>query len=271
MEINGDSHLNLCNRILYLCINAYRNILGARISPRFISWWPMSFEKCRTLDASPSRVLTEAFLIDKLNNIAPVKKLDILDVGCGSGSFSEIFSTAGYHGNYTGIDKADRFNLALKNNTKFNIEFSKCDVYEIDSNRKYDLIFSVSALEHFPNDKALIDKLRRLLKDNGIQIHIVPTGWSLPLYLWHGYRQYNKTSIIRKFIMKKMVVYKLGGMASWFCHLFWITIPEIILRINLRKRFSGYYRSMLQKSLFIDRYLPFMPTLYVICETTGQT
>jgi len=264
VEINGDVRLTLVNRIRYLIENIYSNIQG---SPghlkkhRFVSGRLKSTPK----EASPGRALTESFLDQYLPKLPLPKKINVLEIGCGSGKLSNILIEAGYEGEYTGIDIQDRHQDFQDD--AFARTFLNMDIHEYSSEKKYDLVISISALEHIANDNSVLAKLDDLLKDTGIQLHIVPSGAGLLVYLWHGYRQYSLAAIGEKFGTDNTGVYLLGGFAGFITQFIYITLGEIIFRLNIRHRFPRFYGKALDAGLWLDRYLPFFNTMTVVVKT----
>jgi SAM-dependent methyltransferase len=225
----------------------------------------------RTSDlASPSRALTEAFLCKELPRLLPIGEVSVLDIGCGAGSLSLLLAELGYWGTYVGIDVVDAFDR--KETLGFNKQLIVIDAHRFDSEKKFDLIISVSALEHIPDDTRLIPKLTTFLTARGLQLHFVPSSWALFLYLWHGYRQYTMASLSKRFDTAKTETFSLGGLTSFLLHFSLITIWEIFFRVNLRRKFPTMYSRLLDLSLLVDRYLPIFSAFYaVVSRATSST
>lgn len=265
-EISGDGRMTIGERLTYLFRNAARNI---RLKPHSIqleAYHPDTITDAMAV-ASPSRALTLSFLHQELPNIVPVGTVRILDVGCGSGFMSDTFASGGYRGTYTGIDIGNRFRDNVTHPDAFERTFINADAHTFTSDEPFDLIFSFSALEHIPDDHLLIDHLGSVLKDGGLHMHIIPGAWSLPLYLWHGFRQYTLGDIEDRFGSENLKVYALGGVFSFLLHLIFITGPEMLLRIPTRKVFRRLYMAFLRTCLRLDRVVPLAPAAYVICKT----
>jgi len=264
-EICGDGRMSLRDRLRYMGQNFVRNFNFPKsivASKNFC----MARQSRTSGLVSPSRALTEAFLCQQLPNFLPVGEIRVLDIGCGAGSLVRLLSELGYRGSYVGIDIQDTFNLIEE--PSFKKEFLVVDAHQYRPDEKFDLIISVSALEHIPNDSYLISRLTDLLTTRGLQLHFVPSQWALPVYLWHGYRQYTVASIEERFGADRVEIFRLGGMTSFSLHFLFITGWEILLRVNLRKHFSGLYTRLLDKSLVVDRYLPFLSTFYAVVSRT---
>jgi len=269
-EINGDIPMPVARRIRYIARNVLRNVGGFAAPVSMRQWvFPHSVLTNRDIrGASPARILGEAFVIHELPKLTIPRPLRVLDIGCGSGRMSDLLAKAGYGGHYTGVDVQDRFDSVRWQGGAFTIDFVKGDAHALNLEPGFDLIVSNSALEHIPDDGKLIARLQTLLARHGLQVHLVPSAWALFLYLWHGYRQYGRGAIAARFTRRDTQVYKLGGAACFLAHFFFITVPEILLRISLRKKFPALYAALLCSALRMDRLLPFMSSGYAIVSRT---
>lgn len=253
--------MSLGNRLRYMALNFVRNLDFRKpaVSPtRFC----MPRQSRTSGLVSPSRSLTEAFLCRKLPAMLPVGEIRVLDIGCGAGGLVRLLAELGYRGSYVGIDIQDGFDRSEQ--PGFEKSFLAIDAHQYRPEDKFDLVISVSALEHIPDDARLIRRLGEFLLPGGLQLHFVPSEWALPVYLWHGYRQYTATSLAERFGTSQAAVFSLGGAPSFFLHLLFITVWEILFRLNLRKRLSGLYTRMLDACLEFDRSLPALGTFYAV-------
>ncbi|MCR9137401.1 MAG: class I SAM-dependent methyltransferase [Alphaproteobacteria bacterium] len=268
-EINGDLRLGFADRLKYIWSNFRRNLTRRPPSVNTRSWQPPADTNLGIF--SPGRCLTEAFIKVQLPTILPPQALRVLDVGCGSGRTSNLLATAGYSGHYTGVDVDDRFDAKDASSDAFDRTFIHGDAHDLSDLDPFDLIISISALEHVDNDAALIDHLGTMQADGGYQIHFVPAPAGLPVYLWHGFRQYSLQAIAQRFGQDDVEVYRLGGLASFLLHLVVITLPEILLSTSLRKRWPAQYRFLLAKCLRWDRWIPVLPVCHVVCCHSRKT
>ena len=100
-----------------------------------------------------------------------IKKLEILDLGCGGGLICESLAKLGC--NVTGIDFVENNIKAAKlhasqNNLKIN--YYTQDIDNLSLKKKYDLIILFEVLEHINNwDKQLL-KIKKFLKKGGLII-----------------------------------------------------------------------------------------------------
>jgi len=99
----------------------------------------------------------------------PLKKINILDIGCGGGLLSEPMYKLG--ANVVGIDASKR-NIeiakfhAKKNNLKINYICSSPEIYK--TKKKFDVILNMEIIEHVEDIDFFIKKSSELLKKNGL-------------------------------------------------------------------------------------------------------
>ncbi len=99
----------------------------------------------------------------------PLKKVKILDIGCGGGLLSEPMHRLGAE--VMGIDASDK-NIqiaklhAKKNNLKINYTCASPESLKTDI--KFDVILNMEIIEHVENVDLFIESCSKLLKKNGI-------------------------------------------------------------------------------------------------------
>jgi len=208
---------------------------------------------------SPGRIYSDRFLYENLEKIIPKKEISVLDIGCGSGYIRKIFFDLKYKLFYTGVDIKKHNDFDNFNNYSLENNFIKSKIEDFQTNKKFDLIFSICALEHIKDDKLAVSKF-----SSDLQIHIVPSFWSFFLYLNHGYRRYNPAKLKKIFKQSgSLEICRLGGFFSFILHLFFITIPERIFKS--REIFkSEIYLKILNISHKLDRSIPIFPCSYVV-------
>ena len=107
----------------------------------------------------------------KLNaNISkPLKKLKILDIGCGGGLLSEPLNKLG--ASVTGIDPS-KINIKVaklhSKEMKLNIKYIHCSPENLNLKSKFDVILNMEVVEHVSNINLFIQKCSKLIKKNGI-------------------------------------------------------------------------------------------------------
>lgn len=262
VEICGDGRMTLAHRLRYLAFNFRRNFKSGQCGAKRLRFCAGRLA-ATPATASPGRALTESFLQQQLPVMLSPRCLRVLEIGCGSGSLTTLLAEAGFSGRYVGVDIADRFDRTA--HPAFQRTFVLADAHSFEPEGKFDLVISVSALEHVAEDRRLLERLSRFVASDGIQLHFVPSGWGLPVYLWHGYRQYTLAAICERFDSRKAIVFAMGGAASFVLHLLFITAGEMLLRMQLRQRLPRLYGRLLDWCLQINRFAPVCATMYAVC------
>lgn len=262
-EISGDGRMSIVQRFHYLMLNLGRNLLLKKCDTKRLRFCARRLPRT-PLTASPGRALTEAFILRQLPTMLTHRSLRVLEIGCGSGSLTRLLAESGYSGRYVGVDIMDRFDRAVQPN--FQRDFVLADAHDFETDDRFDLVISISALEHVPEDRRLIDRLGRFVAPAGLQVHFVPSGWGLLTNLWHGYRQYTTVSLEERFGSQRTCIYAMGGVSSFMLHFLIITVGEMLLRLRLRQRLPRMYGWMLDRCLSFDRLVPFCGTNQVVCQ-----
>ena len=110
------------------------------------------------------------YILDQINN-RDIKKLKILDVGCGGGIICEPLARLGAQ--VTGLDfspnniKAAKLH-SIKNKLKIN--YINKDIEKSKLDEKFDLILMFEVLEHLDNWQKTIKKIKKNLNKNGLII-----------------------------------------------------------------------------------------------------
>ena len=103
------------------------------------------------------------------NNNKPLKKIKILDVGCGGGLLSEPMSRLG--AKVVGIDASQKnINVAKihSKKEKLNINYLCTSPEKFKTKEKFDVILNMEIVEHVENLDFFLKSCSRLLKSNGI-------------------------------------------------------------------------------------------------------
>ena len=113
-------------------------------------------------------------------------KLKILEVGCGTGMLSNSLSLLGHEvhaidKNYHNIDFSSKY-LTMKflklSGAKVNHVDGDITKYDKFNNNYFDLIISISVLEHIKNLPLSFEKMKNLLKKDGVLLHRYAHFWS---------------------------------------------------------------------------------------------
>ena len=103
------------------------------------------------------------------NDEKPLKKLKILDIGCGGGLLCEPLSRLGAE--MTGIDPSnDSVEVAKLHAKEMNldIKYVHCSPENLNPNYKFDAILNMEVVEHVSNTNLFIKNCSKLIKKNGI-------------------------------------------------------------------------------------------------------
>ena len=114
----------------------------------------------------------------------PLRKLDILDIGCGGGLLSEPFSRLG--ANVTAID-ASKKNIevakfhAKKNSLRINYKWISPEKLKVK--KKFDVVLNMEIVEHVSDLDFFIKKSSELVKKNGLMF-VATLNKTLKSYLF---------------------------------------------------------------------------------------
>lgn len=255
-ELDGDYKLNKIDQVWYLISNFFRGIWGYRTLTKTCFW----HKKLEGLNShSPGRQYLDAFLEAQIPKLLKNKNISVLDIGCGTGYMKEVLEKYGYTGKYIGVDvmREDKF---IEESKSFDVKFVESKIEDFNIDERFDLVISNTAFEHIPDDHKAAEQAHKYAGTRGIQLHIVPTFWSLPIYLFHGFRQYSPDRV-KKLFGKKAIVYRLGGLPSFLTAFFMMTVPERLTG-SRKVRSTNLYKKVMKASNKMDRFLPFCSHMY---------
>ena len=99
----------------------------------------------------------------------PLKKIDVLDIGCGGGLLSEPMCRLG--ANVVGIDASQKNIDIAKFHAKKNklkIDYKVTSPEKFKTNKKFDVILNMEIVEHVEDINFFIQESSKLLKKNGL-------------------------------------------------------------------------------------------------------
>ena len=247
-NLNADKGLGLLYKPPYLFLNWLNNLwpyynLDKRI--RFVQWqgdWVGHWAKVYR-ESSAGRKISDLFwrTLPWRQIKSDLGGINIFDTGCGSGSYGLLINDASEKSvtSYTGVD-AKRKPVWAETQAKYhNFKFIESNSSNISSLIPQDTNFFItqSAIEHFEEDLTFFKQIKDFIDKSHqpvMQVHIFPAAAALPLYLFHGLRQYtprNVSKITRLFgNNSEMELYGLGGVASRKLHWRYFTWPILFLR-----------------------------------------
>lgn len=102
---------------------------------------------------------------------------DILDLGCGWGSFSLYAATRFPKSNFTAVSNSSSQKEYIDNKAKelglANLKVITANVVHFEAEGKFDRVVSIEMMEHMKNYQLLFEKISRWLKDDGkMFVHI---------------------------------------------------------------------------------------------------
>lgn len=145
--------------------------------------------------------------VKKVLNMFGVKKLDVLDLGCGVGTIDFYLAKKGHA--VTGIDiSADAIKVC--NEVKEQFHFDECqfihgDVQHTQFGKKFDFIICSEVIEHVEDDTGLLETILTLLKPGGVLLLTTPSV-NAPLYRLGYLKNFDKrVGHLRRYEMKGLV------------------------------------------------------------------
>ncbi|MBI2086871.1 MAG: hypothetical protein HYT69_01745 [Candidatus Zambryskibacteria bacterium] len=275
--LNADKGLSKFQKLLYLLLNWVNNLFPYYHVDRRIRFerlklpnWQKEWEKTYP-DSSAARKLSDLFwrtlpwqkIRDELGEI------HVFDTGCGQGNYS-LRLWSGIK-SYTGLDtkKHPNWDVLKKEHPNFRfIESSSNNILPLIP-PETNLFITQSAIEHFDEDLLFFEQICEYIKKRNkpvMQVHLFPAAATLPLYLFHGLRQYTPRTIskvTRLFGNAELSLYGLGGSASKKLQFKYFTWPVLITRRYPGPTFDvNIYEPALRKAIEYDILHPSRSPLF---------
>jgi len=126
------------------------------------------------------------FLMEEIRNYSQVRrreKLEILDVGCGSGNVAISLGSSGHQ--VRAIDTNQfMINYAKSINPFENVSFEIEDAGELDITKgEYDIVICTEVLEHLANPGCVIYRIKQVLKPDGLLLITIPNGYTISEFI----------------------------------------------------------------------------------------
>lgn len=100
---------------------------------------------------------------DWMNPTIEGKSKNVLEVGCGTGSFMRLMKASGWQ--VEGIEPDGEYTASVK--ADFDLAITDAYLEDFDTETSYDLIVSFHVIEHVPDPNAFLSKCHELLKAGG--------------------------------------------------------------------------------------------------------
>jgi SAM-dependent methyltransferase len=280
--INGDNtQLNNSETMLYMLLNYMNNVDDAdltNIDKNLLERIDIkNFQVHKDLldkiwskfdkKSSPSRKVGDMFW-----SLLPYEELGdlrALDIGCGSGRYSEkIWKWSDKNlKSYTGLDVYPNKewekmkSWGLENSVQVDFHKTNIDLENLLDfiPNKTNFFMSQSAIEHIKYDLKYFQSIQKYIESVNFpvyQVHLFPASESLRLFLLHGYRQYGLNSIVKItkiFKDSSIELVKLCGAACNELHYEFITDPVYISRTgDMRETKTKEYDEKLYEAILKD-------------------
>ena len=147
-------------------------------------WWFVAREKI---------IMTQIKLMQTKNNL-PKENLKILNIGCGTGRSSEYLSQ---FGEVTSLEY-DKFCCEFTT-AKTGLKIINGSITELPfSDNEFDLVCAFDVIEHVEDHKKGVEEMKRVCKNNGINLITVPAFmnlWGEHDEINHHFRRYSLLEI----------------------------------------------------------------------------
>jgi hypothetical protein len=266
-DVSKENNLSMSEKTWYFIYNLGRGLFGhlTWLSCRRI---PFPKPTATRITDSPMRFLLDNAFAELIRRYVPKEELSVFDIGSGSAYYRASLATLGKRGTYTGLDVYRHSRYTDDAVPAFASSLIIKKIEDLVPTQTYDLVMSITALEHILDDQKAVDLSKQLAGPQGVQIHVIPSFLSLFLYLWHGYRQYTPRRVKRLFVGQDYVTFRLGGWGSFLVHFIFITVPERIIGLPSPRRFALYHYALRCGFLF-DRLIPVGSIAYIVVTKTS--
>jgi len=124
-----------------------------------------------------------------------------LEIGCASGDFGITLAKRGYTGVMLDFssEAADQVLRNLEDREVTNVRFENCDLFEIGTEEKFELVTMFEVLEHVERQEEAFKKANDLLNEGGMFLFSVPSKaklWGASDVLVGHIRRYEKKQLI---------------------------------------------------------------------------
>jgi len=207
--------------------------------------------------------------------IRPFVKGDILEVGSGMGTYSEMFYRD-FSGRLFLTDINPSYLAQLRNKFRNdrvavrNLDLDSQEGFEALGDEKFDTIVCVNVLEHIRHDVLSLRSLKRLLRTDGVLILLVPAHRflynTIDRAIGH-YRRYTRSELALKlnsagFVVRQIFYYNMFGILGWY-------VSGSLRRPAVDRRAFSHFNRLVPVFRRIERLVRSRPTgisIIAICS-----
>jgi SAM-dependent methyltransferase len=165
--------------------------------------WLVRDQEVKALDPSGSLGTTGRYWINQ--HLGPFARryfpeaLRVLDLGCGDGGYLALLRQAGFRGRYLGVDlqRSPLWDTRQGEGGALQAEFRALDAHRVgELGERFNAMVSVTALEHFRDDRAVLSGVAEVLEPGARALIVVPSPYGN--FVWgfdHGHRKYTPTRL----------------------------------------------------------------------------
>ena len=184
---------------------------------------------------TPCRFWIDSYLPQRIARLRRPTPMRVLDLGCHDGLYLEAVRAAGVVGEYVGIDIAPSPRWTEHDlGGPLRAEFRVHDAHAVAdlAPRGFDLILSITTMEHFEDDKKVLAGVVEQLNPGGQLILIVPSQYSVALLWSHGYRRYELDEtkrLLERLGLDVLETHAVGGIPSFLLHASWFNGSQAVV------------------------------------------
>ena len=188
--------------------------------------------------------------IDKING----DKKKVIEIGCGFGSNITLLSERRSDCDCYALDYSEEAVKRVKERIPNTVQ-ADCRDTKFDDNF-FDIVYSAGLMEHFKDEKPLLDEWKRILKPDGYMITFIPARYSLwQLYQllhfgnWqHGYeKSYTHKSLTKLFSDNGWQIVETGGIDPF-------SVNGFLMKL-FNKSFEPFWTKSPIKSGYTELYI----------------
>jgi trans-aconitate 2-methyltransferase len=136
-------------------------------------WNPQQYLKFKSERTQPSIDLVARIMINDPETI--------VDIGCGPGNSTQILHRRWPDADIVGLDSSQRMIEKAREDYPSQ-KWMVGDASDLDTNQKYDIVFSNATLQWVPNHDVLIPRLFNIVNKNGVLAVQVPANNESPIH-----------------------------------------------------------------------------------------